>query len=145
MQHIIGRMEGLLGTEAVCFDFVLCVGERHWLPAGDSDCCLCTGHFLTKDENIFTYFEGKNMCPQARLERSSSYVHIPNESSDHEDIRQMSSSVGSNGLKRTCFSPPPDVWEYNMPPVVHPKYLFTCTVGRVESIARSAQLLSRPH
>jgi len=119
MQHIIGRMEGMLGVEAICFDFILCIG-----------------HFLTKDENIFKYFEGKTMCQQARLERSSSYHYASNDASDHDDSRQMSTSVGSNGLRRTSMSPAHEVWEYNMPPVVHPRYLFTCTVGRNESIAR---------
>ena len=77
------------------------------------------------------------MCQQARLERSSSYKNASNNASDQEDVRQLSTSVGSNGLRRTCLSPAPDVREYSLPPVVYPKHLFTCTVGRMESIARS--------
>ena len=137
MQHIIGRMEEMLGVEAVCFEFVLCIG-KHTAPASnlaDVRAFVLLGHFLTKDENIFAYFEGRNMCKEPRLERSSSYIHLAY-AGEQEDIQPMSTSLGSNGLRRRCASPAADVREYSMPPVLNPKYLFTCTVGRMESIAR---------
>eukprot|EP00210_Caulerpa_lentillifera_P001463 g1404.t1 len=120
MQHAIGEMEQLLGTEAVCFDLVLCIG-----------------HFLIKDENIFEYFEGRSLCKEARVERSSSYIHL-SQAPDYDDLRPaaISSSLGSNGLKRGSISPTSDVWQYNMPPVLSPKHIFTCTVGRNASYAR---------
>ena len=138
MQHIIGRMEEMLGVEAVCFEFVLCIGTRTTpssSPAHVRSVCACLGHFLTKDENIFAYFEGRNMCKEPRLERSSSYIHLAH-AGEQEDVQPMSTSLGSNGLRRRCASPVADVREYSMPPVLNPKYLFTCTVGRMESIAR---------
>lgn len=132
MQHIIGHIEQLLGIDAVCFDFVLCIGPmlfNSFLIFG------ILGHFLAKDENIFDYFDGVNMCKEAKLERTSSFVTIPHVT-ESDDFHLLSTSFDSGPMQRNCGSPLPERQKRNFPPVLSPNHLFTCTVGRNESRAK---------
>lgn len=96
---------------------------------------------MSKDENIFTYFEGESISKEIRLERSSSFMQCP--LGIDVDARAPYGSVGSNGLIRSNISPsiPDTTYQYGMhgsAPVLHPKHLLTCSVGRAGSKARCA-------
>lgn len=110
------------------------------MNSGGIDSCFgITGHFLTKDEDIYTYFEGESISKVARPDRSPSFVHSLM-ASDVE-ARAQCGSVGSNGIFRSNMSPslPDTTYQYGShenAPVLHPKHLLTCSVGRAGTKAR---------
>ncbi|GMH33474.1 hypothetical protein BSKO_01308 [Bryopsis sp. KO-2023] len=119
MQHIIGEMERILGLDAICFDFVMCIG-----------------HFLSKDENIFSYFEGESINTETRLERGP---FTPNTVAVEPDSKVPYGSLGSNGFRGSVSPGHDTTYHYGgheNAPVLTPKYLFTCSVGRAGSKAR---------
>lgn len=125
MQLIVGEIERLMGTDASNFEFVLCIG-----------------HFLSKDENMFSYFEGEDTQSDARLERTLCFAqtNAPDANGNIEDQQRVTYSLGSTGpLKGSpAVSFDGSAWHYSSQdqPILSPKYLYTCTVGRTGSKAR---------
>eukprot|EP00803_Ostreobium_quekettii_P004213 evm.model.scf_496.3 EVM.evm.TU.scf_496.3 scf_496:10894-17245(+) len=119
MQHIVGEMERLLGADACDFDFVLCIG-----------------HFLRKDENIFSFFEGENTLHEGRLEKSLHFLR-PN-AVDAQCGSKMPGEAYAALMGSPAVSYEGTLWAQSTKEqtMLSPKHLFTCTVGRAGSKAR---------
>eukprot|EP01025_Chloroclados_australasicus_P014344 TRINITY_DN16719_c1_g1_i13.p1 TRINITY_DN16719_c1_g1~~TRINITY_DN16719_c1_g1_i13.p1 ORF type:complete len:621 (+),score=58.90 TRINITY_DN16719_c1_g1_i13:936-2798(+) len=106
LQRALCKMEEKLGPGIVPFDFV-----------------LCTGHFLKKDENIFSYLSGQEITGQGGMAVQGYKTHA---------ISTVKSETNL-GFGRS-YAKPLQVQDCMIQ--IPPKCLYTCTVGRASSKAQ---------
>lgn len=108
-------------------------------PMSDVDFTLVAGHFLGRDENAFTLFEGeKSVVPQG--EKNESNWHQDNNlfygydrTQGFEKFPNVTMSISDDPASAEIKNIEEDIKRdsvSDLPMKLPPKYLFTCTVGR---------------
>lgn len=134
-------------TKGVTMERILSyIGKIHDLAS--IDFVLVAGHFLTRDESVFTLFEGKHIVPPTGVTDSDTEVWQPGPSLDPLEYldgqralqgmatkkkpyvprEDSSGSLGQNEYKKETNRRVQSVSE--IPFQLPPEHLFTCTVGR---------------
>ena len=128
------------------------MGTMH--DVADVDYVMVAGHFLTRDENVFTLFEGAPTYPASNVEPAGTTLGILEELSggelpaldqfprsraslDGRIAREDSTSSAGGAVDQSKRRPPPPHGQVELPFPLPPKNLYTCTVGR--NIASKAQ------
>ncbi|WPT11748.1 Alpha,alpha-trehalose-phosphate synthase [UDP-forming] 1 [Picochlorum sp. SENEW3] len=105
------------------------------------DFAFVAGHFLGRDEDAFTLFEGEKVAPVKEESKSSPWQESslyfgeenPNQFLDkigNLSIRTSSSRNSGLGVSPATMSPRQSIETESLPLQLPPKHLFTCTVGR---------------
>jgi trehalose-6-phosphatase len=104
-----------------------------------TDFVLVAGHFLARDENVFTLYEGQRSFPAGAGVEGSLNTFVEEDDGgplkeslkmlEEEDLRSLGGvpTDTANGGRKTRRTPP---GQMDLPFQLPPKHLFTCTVGR---------------
>lgn len=111
-------------------------------PMIDIEYALVAGHFLGRDEDVFTLFEGEKVSPSKDEQKVPSWqesgLYFGGENGSQFLDKNFNLTLGVNSPSKAApnqgddsrtLSPRASL-ETDLPIQLPPKYLFTCTVGR---------------
>lgn len=113
-------------------------------PMIDIEYALVAGHFLGRDEDVFTLFEGEKVSPSKEEPKMTSWqesgLYFGGENGSQFLDKNFNLTLGVNSPSKNSSSKndsrtptavsPRGSLETDLPIQLPPKYLFTCTVGR---------------